>query len=417
MSSFIKNLLTGQKEDSIGTEGEVEQSSNDCKDERHDTDMTEENATPKEPCSEEKEESSASVFPGKQPLATESYESYEDTTVSAVSVHNLSSITTLLNKAMEGIEKNDENDKELTNGKSLWELALHIRTSADDAKEALENGVISKMVSVIAAKKIGGWDSLINRREIDRFICAVVFAQLAASVLHELCRYQNGCVELAKSDPELQCIAQLPLVQIQVWLYCCAVTESHESSVRRHFLRRFQPGMLEQALVDTFGRCISGLNDHEELRKNMKKLFHISPLLDGIQGGATSVSRFVERFTPAAPADTTTPSVGVDTRFLDVESYRRFGDLLEAEVAQPWRSTYYMERIEIQGDKAVCASQAYGDHQMTLFKLCYGCDKQGATLKCSACKTTTYCTIECQKGHWKQHKTTCRKKENKEEVP
>ena len=64
MSSFIKNLLTGQKEDSIGTEGEVEQSSNDCKDERHDTDMTEENATPKEPCSEENEESSASVFPG-----------------------------------------------------------------------------------------------------------------------------------------------------------------------------------------------------------------------------------------------------------------------------------------------------------------------------------------------------------------
>ena len=260
------------------------------------------------------------------------------------------------------------------------------------------------MVSVIACNKFGGWDLLIKRREIDRFICAVVFAQLAASVLHELCRYQNGCVELAKSDPELRHLAQLPLVQMQVWLYCCAVTECHESNVRRHFLRRFQPGMLEQALVDTFGRCISGLSDHEELRKSIKQLFHTSPLFDGIQCGA----RFVERFTPDVPLPD--PSTRTDTRFLALDSHRRFVDLLEAEIVQPWRSTYCMERSDISGDKAASALRAYGDHQMMLFKLCYGCDKQGATLKCSACKTTTYCTTECQKKHWKTHKAECTKR-------
>ena len=397
--SMLGNFFSTSKEDSMNI-------TNDSKNDG----CSEENATQKTgilPCSEEKEEKQHN-----SQLQSESYESYEDTTTS-VSHNDLSSITTLLNKAMEGIENHDENDKELTNGKFLRELAHHIRDSADDAKVALENDIISKMISVIAANKFGGWDSLIKRREIDRFICAVVFAQLAASVLHELCRYQNGCVELAKS--ELQCIAQLPLVQMQIWLYCCAVTECHEAGVRRHFLRRFQPGMLEQALVDTFGRCISGLQDHEELRKNIKTLFHMSPLLDGIQSGAMNVARFVERFTPEVPSDTTVPRV--DTRFLAVESHRRFGELLDAEVIHPWRSTYWMDRMEISGEKPMNTLLAYGDHQMMFFKLCYGCDKQGATLKCSACKIAAYCSTECQRNHWKHHKSSCLKKKNKEEIP
>ena len=40
---------------------------------------------------------------------------------------------------------------------------------------------------------------------------------------------------------------------------------------------------------------------------------------------------------------------------------------------------------------------------------CYNCGKAGdALLKCSRCKTATYCSKRCQKQHWKSHKKACK---------
>ena len=36
-----------------------------------------------------------------------------------------------------------------------------------------------------------------------------------------------------------------------------------------------------------------------------------------------------------------------------------------------------------------------------------GCLKKGASA-CSACRSVSYCSKECQKAHWKEHKQTCR---------
>ena len=42
--------------------------------------------------------------------------------------------------------------------------------------------------------------------------------------------------------------------------------------------------------------------------------------------------------------------------------------------------------------------------------LCSNCSKEGGTLsKCSACKRASYCSKECQKQHWNEHKKTCKK--------
>jgi hypothetical protein len=39
---------------------------------------------------------------------------------------------------------------------------------------------------------------------------------------------------------------------------------------------------------------------------------------------------------------------------------------------------------------------------------CWGCDKEGG-LVCSRCKTARFCSAECQKQAWKQHKPDCNK--------
>jgi len=43
-------------------------------------------------------------------------------------------------------------------------------------------------------------------------------------------------------------------------------------------------------------------------------------------------------------------------------------------------------------------------------KVCFVCKKEGVKNKCSGCKTTYYCDVECQKKDWDSvHKTICNK--------
>ena len=44
-------------------------------------------------------------------------------------------------------------------------------------------------------------------------------------------------------------------------------------------------------------------------------------------------------------------------------------------------------------------------------KACSNCGGSGDGLlsKCSACKWTVYCSKDCQREHWKQHKLMCKK--------
>lgn len=42
-------------------------------------------------------------------------------------------------------------------------------------------------------------------------------------------------------------------------------------------------------------------------------------------------------------------------------------------------------------------------------KRCGNCQKSGESLlRCSRCKSTYYCDVQCQRSDWKTHKKTCR---------
>ena len=47
-------------------------------------------------------------------------------------------------------------------------------------------------------------------------------------------------------------------------------------------------------------------------------------------------------------------------------------------------------------------------HQKFKIPICYYCKNENEKMKvCSKCRTAFYCTIECQKSDWKNHKTRC----------
>ena len=41
------------------------------------------------------------------------------------------------------------------------------------------------------------------------------------------------------------------------------------------------------------------------------------------------------------------------------------------------------------------------------YKLCHYCHKKPSKATCSRCNYTRYCSKDCQKTHWKMHKTVC----------
>ena len=59
--------------------------------------------------------------------------------------------------------------------------------------------------------------SLSEHGSRDDFFVSIRHAELAASVLHEICRYRSGCVALAKDSvaiKAIKAITKLPLISI-----------------------------------------------------------------------------------------------------------------------------------------------------------------------------------------------------------
>ena len=51
----------------------------------------------------------------------------------------------------------------------------------------------------------------------------------------------------------------------------------------------------------------------------------------------------------------------------------------------------------------------YAAHQLQKMKMCLSCSANTGKLKtCDGCKMVCYCSSECQRKDWFQHKTVCR---------
>ena len=123
-----------------------------------------------------------------------------------------------VSQIMEGIDKllsgqDFSNNYPNIVGEGLWEMALKLRIQASEAVEAIAVGCLPKLTAILSAHLHRGWSRLAKCSdsstfaklkivpssvgdgvigEGDDFFDCLRFAEMAASVLHEICRYRSG---------------------------------------------------------------------------------------------------------------------------------------------------------------------------------------------------------------------------------
>ncbi len=123
-----------------------------------------------------------------------------------------------VSQIMEGIDQ-ALSERDFSNGypdivgEGLWEMALKLRIQASEAVEAIAVGCLPKLTAILSAHLHGGWSRLAKCSDSstfaklkmvpspvgdgvlgggDDFFDCLRFAEMAASVLHEICRYRSG---------------------------------------------------------------------------------------------------------------------------------------------------------------------------------------------------------------------------------
>ena len=276
------------------------------------------------------------------------------------------------------------------------------------------------MGSIVCAEAWGGWSTIIDEfkktnctnNNIWPFVKAFDHAEMALSVLHELCRYRSGCDAVA--SVLLEKLAALPLWQLQI-------CQSEHLELRMTEMCR--SGMLEQALIDTIGRCVAGCHQND-LRDTIKTNF--ASLLDQL----ANTSNFLDNRDPrkreflasndirATDGDECFNGVKQQTEFVDrrflnhTQSLANLRVVLESSSSSSsvtWKSTYCMERVTIPGEPKKSDLRTLRHDKGTACRVCFktGSFADKTILRCGKCKIAAYCSVTCQRADWPTHKKEC----------
>jgi hypothetical protein len=89
--------------------------------------------------------------------------------------------------------------------------------------------------------------------------------------------------------------------------------------------------------------------------------------------------------------------------------------LRDVQLLPSWRSTYEEEQSRCDLADEVTRRQIQDLKSAQRARVCcLACgatsrqDGQGALLRCGRCQVATYCSLECQKAHWREHKRRCK---------
>ena len=321
----------------------------------------------------------------------------------------------------------------------LWELATKVRIQSSEAQKVVDRGGIDFILGHLRADLFGGWDAVMrydpspnllagkwngSRSDACAFNLALQTAEMALSVLFEVCRYRSGCEAVAQHTMALSAIGAMPLgkyIPATAAMLTFMAKEAQDGAIDTNqpmctFMEAVTEanrkiGMIQQAAIDTVGRCLNGLDKRCNLRRAVEELLTKEPreFLRAIKAADGQVSSLKSQDSGVWP----------DNQFVQLESaHRQLCSMLRLENdfksggGKSYRSKYCMEGSFAQ-DMAASEDRDL-DEDPTPFaqlKACSVCMKDGVVgedLKyCSRCKSVLYCSTECQTADYETHKLEC----------
>lgn len=248
---------------------------------------------------------------------------------------------------------------------NLWNLTMKIRDGPEEVEELLKVNGIDRILAVISSCNLDKYNkykcyngdvgqSFMTLGETPSEADKALAKQLSAdikdivssiSVLHEMCRFRNGAVALAKHKKCLTLLFNLPSDKI------CSLG----SSLMSKFLLvpfgdpivssdTFFFGHMEQATIDTFGRVLNGLDEHALLRKETAKMLRAG--IDEYEARLQSILLFFQAHEDVAP---------VMNHCLDLKSsLSKLRKMLSKpdNYVKGWRSTFRLERQYVPNKKS-----------------------------------------------------------------
>ena len=261
---------------------------------------------------------------------------------------------------------------------SLWETALKIRVEAAQAKDAIEAQAFDRLEGPFKATFFGGWEKFpveeLTELQLDELTTSLGDAELSMSVVHEIVRYRSGCVGLAQHPTCLQTILKIPFEQIM--------------NIYDQNNWKF-PGMLQQAFLDTLGRCINGLDQHPDLRASVcatvsESLETFAPSMMACHAAVTTL----DSNSKAAPTSKPGYCINIKKTLKSLTKLLNGGE-------KTWRSTYFMDRVmhSMFPPKPHQAGPARSERTC---HICMVRGRVGEVVKfCKRCRTVVYCSREC----------------------
>lgn len=277
----------------------------------------------------------------------------------------------------------------------LWELTLQLRSNASHAQELLakNTNALDRLLQVISIRNLTqykipleifqhtfgqfnmGGDPPVptpHQKEQERTIAmAIADTHYVLSVIHELCRYREGCVALAQHPTALTQLLRIPFADLRMAIVFNVFLFSHAPT-------SYHAGMMDQALLDTLGRLINGLDKHKTLRKKVcKKVFS---QLDDFEGLMEMIGKdFVGQVEPTALHCIDLDGTMARLRKL-IKAVGSSSSSSSTQAKKGWRSTYRIDRklVPAASKKSSSKLQVPSPNEMGA---CLFCSKQSCDLK------------------------------------
>ena len=224
------------------------------------------------------------------------------------------------------------------------------------------------------------------------FLEMVTLLEHAISILHELCFYRCGCEALAKDEGRIvDQLLSLPyhaMLSSGVLLMITCGSRPHKGGL--DLLQDTSVEGIYQAVVDTLGRLLNGLDEKIDVRSKMaQKILN-----------ATKFWNDMNR----SPIHNVNKSVAQLFKLANVAVVK--GD------CKSWKSLYCMERqLVADNEKEAKERGVSRPSKFVKLKTCEHCGKKGKVgetlLMCGRCKNAAFCGKICQRNAWKLHKREC----------